>query len=185
MIKIQEYGILRMIKSQSAKLIARVRGILFGSINCSPPFPTKLYIYSDVSNVTRYLSLGNNVSIGYNCSLAGPGTIQISDNVVLNRNCHINSSQHVTIGPNTLIGPDCYIVDSNHQIDSSVPLISAKIASDPVNIGANVWIGRGATILAGVTIGNHAVIGAGAVVTKNIPEAVVAAGVPAKVIRKI
>lgn len=99
----------------------------------------------------------------------------------LNQGCTLAATRLIEIGERCLIGEFVAIHDTNfHPVQPSEP---AKTA--PVRIGHNVWIGHRATILAGVTIGDHAVIGAGAVVTKDVAARTVVAGNPAKPIRTI
>lgn len=109
------------------------------------------------------VSVGNRSGIGVNCELYGP----------------------VTIGNDVMMGPDVVIYTSGHKFDRiDVPMMDqGSIEPKPVRIGNDVWIGRRVMIMPGVTIGNGCVIGAGAVVTKDIPDYSVAVGVPAKVIK--
>lgn len=110
--------------------------------------------------------------------------IKLGKNVFMNFNCCVLDVAKVKIGNNVLIGPNVQIYTATHPIDIKTRnswLESAK----PVNIGHDVWIGGGAIINPGVTIGNGAVIGSGSVVTKDIPENVVVAGNPAKIIKTI
>ncbi|MDE6320857.1 MAG: sugar O-acetyltransferase, partial [Muribaculaceae bacterium] len=88
------------------------------------------------------------------------------------------------IGNNTLLGPNVSAYSANHSLDAEERIIGALIPK-PINIGNRVWIGGGSTILGGVSIGDDSVIGAGSVVTKDIPSGVIAAGNPCRVIRKI
>jgi len=92
------------------------------------------------------------------------------------------ASKKITIGDHTLIGYGSLILDSDlHRIDNHSPLAEAE----PVTIGSHVWAPSYVTVLKGVTIGDHCVIGTGSLVTDDIPENSFAAGRPAKVIRKI
>lgn len=108
--------------------------------------------------------------------------ITIGQNVFFNTGCSFQDRGGITIGDGTLIGMNVTIATLNHGL--SLETRSTTYPS-PVEIGKNVWIGSNATILPGVTIGDNSVLGAGAVVTKDVPENTVVAGVPAKVIRKI
>lgn len=108
--------------------------------------------------------------------------LTIGKNVFINSGCKIQDQGGVTIGDGTLIGHNAVLATLNHNID---PNHRGDIIPAPINIGQNVWIGANATILPGVSIGDGAVIAAGAVVTKDVPENNVAAGVPAKVIKQI
>lgn len=97
----------------------------------------------------------------------------------MNTNGQIDCYNSITIGNNVKIGPNVVIRDSdNHQI-----IREGGVESAPICIGNNVWIGLNTIILKGVTIGDGAVIGAGAVVTKDIPSNCLAVGVPAKVVK--
>ena len=91
---------------------------------------------------------------------------------------------HITIGDNVLFGPRVGLYTANHALDPQERVMGGCYAR-PITIGDNVWIGAGVHIMGGVTIGQNSVIGAGSVITKDIPENVIAAGVPCKVIREI
>lgn len=109
------------------------------------------------------VSVGDNSGIGIKCELYGP----------------------VTIGNDVMIGPEVVVYTSGHRFDSlDVPMrLQGFTDKRPVEIGNDVWIGRRAIIMPGVKIGDGCVIGAGAVVTKDIPPYSVAGGVPAKVVK--
>ena len=89
-----------------------------------------------------------------------------------------------TFGDNVFIAPNCVFSTAGHAIDSEQRSRGLEIAL-PITVGDNVWIGTNVSVLPGVTIGNNTIIGAGSIVNKNIPEGVIAAGNPCKVIRKI
>lgn len=108
--------------------------------------------------------------------------IFLGKNVFINFGCHFQDQGGIYIGDGTLIGSGVVIATINHDLD---PARRHDNIPSPVHIGKNVWIGSHATILPGVTVGDDAVIAAGAVVTKDVPEKTVAAGVPARVIRNI
>lgn len=116
------------------------------------------------ANWGRYTHLGNNVYANFNLTLVDDTDIYIGDSV--------------------MIGPNVTIATAGHPID---PELRRRVAqfNVPVHIGANVWIGAGAVILPGVTIGENTVIGAGSIVTKDIPPNVVAVGNPCRVLREI
>jgi maltose O-acetyltransferase len=103
---------------------------------------------------------------------------------MLNFNCTLLDSNIITIGDRTLIGPGCHIICTNHAIDAEERL-KGLFNNRPITIGDRVWIGGNTTILPGVTIGDETVIGAGSVVTEDIPSGVVAVGNPCRVLRKI
>lgn len=110
--------------------------------------------------------------------------ITVGDNFFANTNCTILDCAKVTIGNNVLLGPNVSLYTPNHALDADERNAGYEIPL-PITIGDNVWISGSVTIVPGVTIGDNVVIGAGSVVTKDIPANVVAAGVPCKVIRPI
>jgi acetyltransferase-like isoleucine patch superfamily enzyme len=105
--------------------------------------------------------------------------LYLGDNVFLNQGVNLLAAMSVTIGANTKIADLAAVRDTDTH--SVTPSDDVKMA--PVIIGRNVWIGRSAIVMPGVTIGDHSVIAAGAIVTQDVPPHSVAAGVPAKVIR--
>ena len=104
------------------------------------------------------------------------------ERVFINAGCCFQDQGGIYIGDDCLIGHQVVIATLNHDLD---PAHRKDLLPKPVKLGNNVWVGAHATILAGVTVGDNAVIAAGAVVTKDIPANTVAAGVPAKVIKTI
>ncbi|MNT68380.1 Maltose O-acetyltransferase [compost metagenome] len=88
----------------------------------------------------------------------------------------------ITLEDDVLIGPKVNLITENHPID---PLNRRGMLCQPILIKRNAWIGAGATILPGVTIGENAVVAAGAVVSKNVNDNTVVAGIPAKIIKQI
>ncbi|MBG9446135.1 MULTISPECIES: sugar O-acetyltransferase [Bacillaceae] len=115
-----------------------------------------------------YTDFGKNISIG--------------KNVFLNTGCSFQDRGGIRIGDGTMIGMNVTIATLNHGL--SLETRNTTYPS-PVIIGKNVWIGSNATLLPGVTIGENSVVAAGAVVTKDVPENTVAAGVPAKIVKRI
>lgn len=108
--------------------------------------------------------------------------IKLGKNVFINSGCCFQDHAGIEIGDGTLIGHQVVIATLNHAQD---PVSHADMFPKPVKIGKNVWIGAHATILPGVTIGDNAIIAAGAVVTKDVEKNAVAGGVPAKKIKDI
>ena len=109
--------------------------------------------------------------------------IELGERVFFNFNCIVLDVCRVTIGDYTLFGPAVQILTPMHPLDAE--LRRKQEYGKPVDIGSDVWVGGGALILPGVRIGNKAVIGAGSVVTRDIPDGVFAAGNPCRVIREI
>ncbi|MCX2452329.1 DapH/DapD/GlmU-related protein [Pedobacter sp. PLR] len=114
------------------------------------------------TNFGRFTRIGKNVFINHACSFLDMGGITIEDEV--------------------LIGPRVNLVTENHPLD---PADRRALVTKPILIKRNAWIGSGATILPGVTIGENAVVAAGAVVSKDVPDNVVVGGIPAKIIKSI
>ncbi|MFF2483506.1 sugar O-acetyltransferase [Paenibacillus sp. NPDC058071] len=108
----------------------------------------------------------------------------VGDNFFLNVNCKLMDSGKITIGNNVFIAPNVCIITEEHAMDVEQRLEGLEY-THPVNIGDNVWICAGAIVLPGVTIGANSVIGAGSVVTKDIPPDSLAVGNPCKVIRSL
>ena len=109
--------------------------------------------------------------------------IELGERVFFNFNCIVLDVCRVRIGDYTLIGPAVQIFTPMHPLDAGER--RQKEFGKPVEIGSDVWIGGGAIILPGVRIGSRSVIGAGSVVTRDVPEQVFAAGNPCRVIRPI
>lgn len=112
------------------------------------------------------------------------GTIDIGDNVVISRGVHIVAYAGVAIGEGSMIGEYTSIRDANHRRESSGAIRETGYESAPISIGKHVWIGRGVMILPGVHVGDHATVGANAVVTRDVPAGVLVAGVPARIISR-
>jgi acetyltransferase-like isoleucine patch superfamily enzyme len=114
------------------------------------------------TNFGRFIKIGKNVFINHACSFLDMGGITIEDNV--------------------LIGPKVNLITENHPLN---PGDRKSLICKPIVIKRNAWIGAGATILPGVTIGENSVVAAGAVVTANVPPNTIVGGVPAKFIKNI
>lgn len=113
----------------------------------------------------------------------GQGRIAIGDCVLISPGCRISASDEITIGDGTMLANGVYITDSDwHGIYDR---IKRPLPPTPVHIGRNVWLGDHSTILKGVTIGDNSIVGAGAVVTRDIPANVIVAGNPARVVREL
>ena len=108
--------------------------------------------------------------------------IEIGENFYSNHNLTILDCAKVTFGDNVFIAPNVSFYTAEHPIDYETRNKGLEYAK-PITVGNNVWIGGGVNVLSGIKIGNNVVIGAGSVVTKDIPDNVVVAGNPARVIK--
>lgn len=108
--------------------------------------------------------------------------ITFGKDVFVNSGCHFQDQGDITIGNGSLIGHNVVLATINHDLN---PRNNRKNHYAPINIGNHVWIGSNATILPGVTVGDWAVVAAGAVVTKDVPAYTVVGGIPAKVLKTI
>ena len=132
------------------------------------------------------INIGNNVSLekGVIISTSESGKIHIGNNVYIGEYSILMSNAEIEIGDNVLISPNNDIADFNHIYkDASRPVNEQGVIAKKVTIQEDVWIGAGCKILMGVTIGKGAVIGAGSVVTKDVPAFHVVVGNPAKTIK--
>ena len=112
------------------------------------------------------------------------GVVSIGTKTVLGQECTISAYQHVSIGRECVVADRVMLIDFDHGVvEVDRPIRLQGIYKRDVRVGNNVWIGYGACILRGVTIGDNAIIGTSAVVTRDVPENAVVAGVPARVIR--
>ena len=109
--------------------------------------------------------------------------ITLGRNVFINQGCHFMDMGGISIGDDTLIGPNVNLVSAGH------PLAPGErrngIVTAPISIGRNVWIGAAATILPGVTIGDNAVVAAGAVVSRDVAAETLVAGVPTRLLKQL
>jgi acetyltransferase-like isoleucine patch superfamily enzyme len=131
------------------------------------------------------LILGRWIHLGVDTALrCHEGTLSVGDKCVLARDVSINCYLDVEIGDSTLIADNVYISDFDHNFaDLTVPIKDQGIAKSRVRIGRDVWLGTKVTVARGVEIGEGSVVGANAVVTRDLPGHSVAVGVPARVIR--
>lgn len=108
--------------------------------------------------------------------------ITIGKDVFINSGCHFQDQGGITIGDGSLIGHNVVLATINHDLN---PANHRKNHYAPIRIGCSVWIGSNATILPGVTIGDWAVVAAGAVVAKDVPANTIVGGVPARILKNV
>lgn len=112
------------------------------------------------------------------------GEIVIGAKSVIGQECTLSTYERISIGRECIVADRSMFIDFDHSVAwSDAPIRAQGIYTRPVTIGHNVWVGYGASVLRGATVGDNAVLGTYAVVTKDVPTNAVAAGVPAKVVR--
>ena len=163
---------------------------LLANLNNSSP------IDAEQRNELFTLLLG---SIGDNVWIETPFFCDYGENIYIDEGTFINvnaiflDNNIINIGKNGLIGPGVQLLTASHPLSARERLIisngnlkaSYKTFSKPIHIGDNVWIGGNTVVLPGITIGNNVTIGAGSVITKDIPDNMLAFGNPCKIIRQI
>ena len=112
------------------------------------------------------------------------GRVEIGDKTVMGQECTISAYQHVRIGQQCVIADRAMFIDFDHGVvEVERPIRQQGIYKRDVIVGSNVWIGYGACVLRGVSVGDNAIVGTNSVVTKDVPANAVVAGIPARVIR--
>ena len=131
---------------------------------------------------TGQIHFGNDILLYPDLHLEtqGPASITIGDGVVISRGVNLVAMAGIFIGAGSMIGENTSIRDANHIRVVGQPIRDAGHEAQAITIGREVWVGRGAAILAGVTIGDRATIGANAVVTRDVAAGTVVGGVPAR-----
>jgi acetyltransferase-like isoleucine patch superfamily enzyme len=131
------------------------------------------------------LRIGRWAWIGHGCKIrVHEGEVSIGAKTVIGQECTISAFQHVSFGRECVVADRVMLIDFDHGVtEVERPIRAQGIYKRDVRVGHNVWIGYGACILRGVTVGENSIIGTSAVVTKSFPANAVLAGVPAKVIR--
>jgi acetyltransferase-like isoleucine patch superfamily enzyme len=131
------------------------------------------------------LSIGRWAWLGHGCKIrVHEGEVSIGAKSVIGQECTISAYQHVSIGRECIIADRVMLIDFDHGVtEVDRPIRAQGIYKRDVRVGHNVWIGYGACILRGVSVGENSVIGTSSVVTKEVPANAVVAGAPARVIR--
>lgn len=171
------------------------KGVVFG-VNVVLRHPHKIFIGDNVviddncvldakGQANRGIEIGNGVFVGRNTILSCKnGDITLKDGANLGFNCEIFSGATVTVGSNVMLAAYTYLIGGGHEYgNASEAVLAQKRCATGITIGEGTWVGAGVNVLDGVTIGDNAIIGAGAVVNKSVPASMIAAGVPAKVIK--
>jgi acetyltransferase-like isoleucine patch superfamily enzyme len=179
-------------KSQGLVFAEKGAKVLFGKkVRCGKNL--NLMAFSTI-NALSYegVEIGDNCTIGKFAMVECTGVLRnvgqrlrIGSNVGINHYCYIGVRGTIEIGDNVIFGPRVSVLSENHNFDrTDIPIKHQGVTKGTTRIGNDVWIGAGASILSGVTIGDGCVIGAGAVVTGDVEPWSVVVGVPAKVVKK-
>jgi acetyltransferase-like isoleucine patch superfamily enzyme len=135
------------------------------------------------------LEIGESTLLEPGCwlTLAPKARIRIGEGCFLNRETMLAASELIEIGDHVMFANGCFVGDSDHRYDDPTMPVTWQgfDLKGPVRIGDNCWFGVNCVITGGVTIGERCVVGANSVVTRDLPAGVIAAGVPAKVLREI
>ena len=180
--------------------LKKSKGIIFAAKGSKVQFGHKIKVGSGL-NLMEYATLnalsyegvdiGNNFTLGKYAIIECTGvlrdvgnSLKIGNNVGVNHYCFIGVRGNITIGDNVIFGPRVNVFSENHIFNSlDVPIKNQGVEKKDTIIGNDVWIGASVSIMPGVKIGNGCVIAAGSVVTKDVPDFSVIAGVPAKIIK--
>jgi len=131
--------------------------------------------------------IGDHVLVSRGCIVSGKGgDLTIGQRVNIGAYCQIWSMGEVSIGSDTRLAGHCYVGGGAYDPDgpTDVPMSEQPVAPPPLEIGSDCWLGAGVVVLPGVTIGRGAIVGAGSVVTRDVPPYSIALGAPARVIRR-
>lgn len=177
-------------------LLGRVgRNVAFG-MNVVLRHPHKIFIGDNVvvddnccldakGTTNTGITLGDGVFLGRNTILSCKnGDITLAEDANIGFNVEVFSAARVRVGARTLIAAYTYLVGGDHLFDrTDVPVLHQGRTARGIDVGENVWLGAHVVVADGVTVGRDAIVGAGAVVTADVPEFQIAAGVPARVVR--
>lgn len=137
---------------------------------------------SEVLRFPHNVSIGASTVVKKNvqiCACNGQAQIDIGGRTTIGDYGYIYASEHISIGSNVLIAPFCYLVDGNHGTMRAQPIRDQELTTSPITIGDDVWLGANVTVLPGIAIARGAIIAAGSVVTKSVPEYEIWGGIPA------
>lgn len=129
-----------------------------------------------------YMAFGKRVAVFGDFTVINPRKVSIGNNCAINHDVFILGSSGIEIGDNVVLSARCMIIDAGLDTSNFANTHERKYIDAPVAIGSGVWVGAGAIILPGVTIGEKSIVGAGSVVTRDVPPRSIVAGNPARVI---
>lgn len=178
---------LPLIRALDIVISALPRGIRFPLINFRPSSDGK------IARLVRFLALrslaascGDLVDVHRDCDLLGVSALHLGSRISIHPKCYIDATGGISIGDDVSIAHHATVLSTTHTWEiTDVPIRDQPLSLAATRIASNVWIGAGARIMAGVTIGERAIVAAGAVVTRDVPSGVIVGGVPARVIRAI
>lgn len=131
--------------------------------------------------LSRFMKeVGSSVNIQPGVHFEGLHNISIGDNSGIGRGSTLVATHPLKIGKNVMIGPELIVYTANHEMKKNMLMINQRVSGAPVIIGDDIWISARVTILAGVNVGEGAVIAAGAVVTKDVEPYSIVGGIPAR-----
>jgi acetyltransferase-like isoleucine patch superfamily enzyme len=161
---------------------------IFDIVTCTMKLSAELNASADINQIRKLLSEITGIPLDASTTVLPPFHInlgvftRIGKNVFINHDCTFLDIGGIIIEDDVLIGPKVSVITESHPLD---PSERKALLVKPVVIKRNAWIGVGAIILPGVTVGENAVVAAGAVVSKDVPANTIVAGVPAKVVKTI
>lgn len=189
------WGLLKRKKLYPKLLGGCGRGVVFGR-DVVLRHPHKIHIGNNVvidDNVmldakgadNRGIFIGDGAFIGRNSILScKDGDIEIGEQTNIGFNCEIFSAGRVVLGKKIFLAAYCYLVGGTHRFDrTDIPIMDQEREARGIAVGDHCWLGAGVVIDDGVNIGRDAIVGAGAVVNKDVPEYAIVGGVPAKLIK--
>ncbi|AFP20444.1 acyltransferase [Geobacter sulfurreducens] len=138
-----------------------------------------------IRNILYPYRCGNNVTIWDGVQIDKPSNLVIGNNVSINRGSFINAEGGVFIGSDVLIGPNVIIYSQNHNFTGEELTRLCGYQKAPVVIEDNVWIASGCILLPGIKLGKGCVVGAGSIVTRDVPPKCLALGSPARVVKEL
>lgn len=169
--------IVRFLLGRARAMLLRLRGATVGS---RTSVGSRLVVRHAAG-----IRLGSRVEIEHDVYLklvTATARLEVGDFTFIGRGCEFDVAQSVAIGAHSLIAPNVFITDHTHNHARGRLLDEQGIRAAPVTIGSDVWIGTGAVILAGVGLGDGAIVGAGAVVTRDVAPNTIVGGIPARVL---
>ncbi len=171
--------------SALARAARALRSVLDPAVLIHPLRIMNYYAYSHVRQ-RRLLTLGRDVRLAPNVSFANAERISLGDAVQVGARCSLwagRTTSWIRVGARTTFGPECFVTAADYGLAAGQRITDQPMAERDITIGADCWIGTRAILTAGISIGDGAVIGAGSVVTKDVPAGAIAVGVPARVVR--